>query len=121
MTQPPLGITARAVIDRIIDGDTLDVLLTIPVRVRLKNCWAPEIHGVEKPLGIIAKEQLERMAPVGSHVRVNVPTGEVDAMAGVFTFGRVVGDVWREGDSDSLGTLMVASGVASYEKRRVGT
>lgn len=116
MTQPPLGLTARAVVTRIVDGDTMDVMLMLPVRVRLLDCWAPEITGVQKPEGIVAKEQLEKMAPVGSRVRVQVPTGDADALCDVLTMGRVLGNVWRDGDDESLSELMVAAGMATPEK-----
>lgn len=116
MTHPPLGITARATVDRVIDGDTLDVFLMIPVRVRMLDCWAPEIHGVEKPKGVKAKKMLERLAPSGSQVVVHVPTSEVDALSGVLTFGRVLGSVYRKDESESLSEMMVASGLATKEK-----
>lgn len=116
MTQPPLGLAARAVVTRIIDGDTMDVMLMLPVRVRLLNCWAPEITGIQKPEGLAAKEQLEKMAPLGSRVRVQVPTGDADALGDVLTMGRVLGNVWREGDDESLSELMVAAGMATTEK-----
>lgn len=116
MTQPPLGLTARAAVVRVVDGDTMDVMLMLPVRVRMINCWAPEITGEQKLDGIAAKEQLEKMAPVGSRVRVQVPTAEADALGDVLTFGRVLGHVWRENDNESLSELMVAAGMATTTK-----
>lgn len=116
MTQPPLGLTARAAVVRVVDGDTLDVMLMLPVRVRLLDCWAPEITGTEKLDGIAAKELLEKLAPVGSRVRVQVPTSEADALGDVLTFGRVLGNAWREGESESLSEQMVAAGMASTTK-----
>jgi endonuclease YncB( thermonuclease family) len=118
MPAPSLGLTARAIVDRVIDGDTLDVLITVPVRVRMIDCWAPEITGIQKPQGQESKALLEQMAPVGSKVLVNIPTTHVDALAGVFTFGRVLGEVWRQGDDESLSQLMVAAGAATKEKAR---
>jgi len=118
MPAPSLGLTARAVVDRVIDGDTIDVLITVPVRVRMINCWAPETRGDEKAEGQVSKALLEQMAPVGSQVHVNIPTTHVDALAGVFTFGRVLGEVWRAGDDESLSALMVAAGAATREKSR---
>jgi len=116
MTHPPLGITARAIVDRVVDGDTIDVHLLIPVRVRLLRCWAPEITGIEKTNGIKSKESLQKMAPAGSSVIVNVPTTDVNALSGVLTFGRVLGHVYRAGDEESLSELMVAAGMATEEK-----
>jgi endonuclease YncB( thermonuclease family) len=118
MPAPSLGLTARAIVDRVIDGDTLDVLITVPVRVRMLDCWAPETRGDEKPQGEASKSLLEQMAPVGSKVLVNIPTTHVDALAGVFTFGRVLGEVWRPGDDESLSVMMVAAGAATKEKAK---
>ena len=116
MPAPPLGLTARATITRVVDGDTVDVTLTIPVRVRLLRCWAPEITGIEQFAGHRAKEALERMAPVGSRVHVQVPTDQADSLSSVLTFGRALGRIWREGDDDDLSSLMVAAGHATTEK-----
>jgi len=118
MAAPPLGITARARMLRVIDGDTVDVQLEIPVRVRLKDCWAPELHGDDKIAGEKAKTALQLMAPVGTHLIVHVPTQEVDALAGVFTFGRVIADVYVREDDDSLNEHLVQMGHATREKRR---
>lgn len=118
MPAPPLGLTARAIVDRVIDGDTIDVLVTIPVRVRLLDCWAPEITGGEKLDGLASKALMEQMAPVGSRVHVQIPSGDVDALAGVFSFGRVLGQVWRAGDDESLSEMMVAAGAATRKKVR---
>ena len=113
---PPLGLTARAKIDRVIDGDTVDVHLVIPVRLRLLDCWAPEITGEEKFAGFQAKEQLEKLLPVGSLVHVHVPTAEIDALGGALTFGRVLGHVYHPGEDESISYQMVSSGHATAEK-----
>ena len=118
MPAPPLGITARATIDRVIDGDTVDVHLLIPVRVRLLDCWAPETHGAEKPEGEAAKLQLEKLLPEGASVHLHVPTAEADAMSDVFTFGRAIGDVYRVGDDESVSQIMVGMGFATREKQQ---
>jgi endonuclease YncB( thermonuclease family) len=123
MPAPPLGITARAIVDRVIDGDTMIVMLQIPVSVRMLDCWAAEITGLEKPEGIKAKNLLEHFAPVGSQVVVNVPTTDANALGGVLTFGRVLGEIYRRNEdgtceNESLSELMVAAGMATKEKTR---
>jgi endonuclease YncB( thermonuclease family) len=118
MPAPPLGITARALVNRVIDGDTMELLLQVPVTIRMKDCWAPEITGMEKPDGIKSKEFLEKIAPVGSSVVVHVPTAQADALGGVLTFGRVVGEIYRTDDFESLNQLMIAAGMATREKQR---
>jgi endonuclease YncB( thermonuclease family) len=115
MPAPEPGLVARGVIDRVIDGDTVDVLITIPVRVRLLRINAEETRGPEKEIGLKWKALMEKLAPEGSRVLVHIPSGHVDALAGVFTFGRVLGDVWREGDDENLSDAMERSGVKRWE------
>ena len=116
MKAPELGIVARAAVERVIDGDTVDVRLLngLPVRIRLLNCWAPEVRGVEKPAGERSKAFLQNLLPVGKAVRVKVPTGEAVDLGGVLTFGRILGEIWL-GDTN-VSTLMVTKGLATEEK-----
>ena len=107
---PEPGITAREIVKRIIDGDTLDVELRLPVRIRLLDCWAPEMSDGD---GLAAKFQLERMAPEGSPVIIQIPTADAHSVKDVFTFGRVLATAWREGDEFSLNDNMIDSGHAS--------
>lgn len=111
---PELGLTARAVIKRVVDGDTLDVELRLPCRVRLIDTWASEDETSD---GKLASKQLELMAPEGAKVIVQIPTSEANSIKDVFTFGRVLGWVWRDGDEESLNSLMVRSGHATEEKQ----
>jgi len=66
----------QAEVVRIIDGDTvkLNVDLGFHIRhqsnFRLDGINAPEIRGKERPLGLLAKEALIAMIPVGSTVMV---------------------------------------------------
>lgn len=111
---PELGLTALAEVKRVIDGDTLDVELRIPVRVRLLDCWAPERR---TPAGVASTQQLQRMAPAGGLVVVHVPTQGADSVQDVFTFGRVLANVWPEGADESVSQAMVATGHATERKR----
>lgn len=116
MSAPPLGVTARAVVRRVVDGDTLDVSIEIPLRLRLLDCWAPEIHGIDRIAGQNAKEKLSELLPVGKQVHVHVPTAEVDALGGILTFSRVLGHVFVPGEKESISEQMVAMGLATKEK-----
>lgn len=116
MPRPEPGLTARAIVSRVVDGDTVEVLVTIPVTVRLKDCWAPEIHGIDKVAGLLSKQKLEELLPAKSHVLVDINTKEVHALSGVFTFGRVVGDIWIDSLEHSIANEMVRTGFASNEK-----
>lgn len=113
---PALGITARAIVDRVIDGDTLDVVLQLPVRVRLLDCWAPETNGESRALGMQSKEALRSLCPQGSRVTVSVPTGSATQVSDVLTFGRVLGQVYRQNDELSVSERMVSDGFATRTK-----
>ena len=110
--QPPLGITARAYVKRVIDGDTVELEIRLPVRVRLLDCWAPELRDAEGPESLAAL--LEKL-PLGSKCVLHVPTKKARTVADVLTFGRVLGHVYRRGDN--VGAAMVAEGFATKTKQ----
>lgn len=114
---PLPGITARATVERVVDGDTMDVSLEIPLRVRLLDCWAPELHGAYADAGKMAKRELQALAPHGMRCIVQVPTAEARAVSDVFSFGRALGNVWRLNETMSLSELMVQGGFATATKR----
>lgn len=119
MPAPPLGLSARGTVERVIDGDTLDVLvLGMPCRIRLLECWAPETHGEEKERGERSKAHLEKLAPVNSAIHVWIPTQDARRLQDVISLGRILGHVWREGDDESLSQHMVRAGMATTEKEK---
>lgn len=118
MGHPPLGITARAIVERVIDGDTLDVVLQLPVRVRLLDCWAPETHGISASAGDLSKRALQDLCPHGSRVVVDVPTERATQVSDVLTFGRVLANVFRDGDEVSVSERMVSGNYATRTKTR---
>jgi endonuclease YncB( thermonuclease family) len=114
MTAPALGLTARATVDRVIDGDTIDVSLVLPIRVRLLDCWAPEMRGEDKLAGEDAKIFVESLLANRDQVVISIPSGQATAMGDVLTFGRVLAHIYV-GD-DSLAELVVGAGLATREK-----
>jgi endonuclease YncB( thermonuclease family) len=118
MPAPPLGLVARGVVSRVIDGDTVEVTLALPISVRLLDCQAPETRGDEKEAGLAAKSAMERMAKPGDAVTVHIPSDGAKVLASVFSFGRPLGNVWLQGDEDSLSDHMVASGHATRNKAK---
>ena len=44
MNQPPLGLTAQCKVLDVYDGDTVTVEVRTIARVRLLDCWAPEVR-----------------------------------------------------------------------------
>ena len=110
-----LGLRARATVERVIDGDTLVVSIRWPASIRLTDCWAPERN---TPEGQESKRHLERLCPPGSEVIVDVSTGESRVVGDVLSFGRILAEIWREGDQDSVNFQMVDDGFAT--RRRDG-
>lgn len=117
-TEAELGITARAKVLRVIDGDTVDVELRLPVRIRLRDCWAPELRGEERDAGQRAKRELAAILPRGRRVVVTIPTQSARQLGDVLTFGRVLGHIWAKisGSRKSIAAEMVDRGHATRER-----
>lgn len=64
-------LKAKGKVTRVIDGDTVKVELS----VRLNKIDAPEIHGIERELGIKSKEWLEKKL-TGKYVTLNVEAND---------------------------------------------
>jgi len=124
-TTPPIGWTTPARVVDVYDGDTIEVDIVRRVRVRLLDCWAPEVRTKnthEKQAGIRARDHLRAILPVGSEIVLHIPTQAGDAPAAstvdvqdVFTFGRVLGRVFDKNGQD-VSAAMVAAGHATAAK-----
>lgn len=118
--QPPQpGWTTPAKVGRVIDGDTVEVSVTRKIRVRLLDCWAPESRTrdlAEKARGLESKRRLgELIDRAAGEVILQVPTGQDQELAEVFTFGRVLGRLWLP-DGREVSATMVAEGLATKKK-----
>lgn len=114
---PPSGWTTAARITEVYDGDTITVEVTRRFRVRLLDCWAPEIRtrdAEEKARGLEAASHLTALAE-GRDAILHVPLEGIDA-ADAWSFGRVLGHVWVVGDDVSLSVRMVEAGHATKTK-----
>lgn len=112
---PETGWITEATVDRVVDGDTLDVVVSRVVRVRLRDCWAPERYTADGPA---ATANLKRLCPERSRVVLRVPTHSGD-LQDVFTFGRTIGDIWATSDPDhTVSERQVEAGFATKEKRQ---
>jgi endonuclease YncB( thermonuclease family) len=112
---PPIGLTTDAIVTKVIDGDTLEVEISRKVRVRLLDCWAPESRGEDSSLGKAAREHLRQMV-TGHSVVCQFPASPDGEVQDIFTFGRVLGRVWRAKDGVNLSEQMVKDGFACKEK-----
>ncbi len=95
------GLVAKCDILEVYDGDTVTVELRIPLRVRLLECWAPEIRTrdpVEKLHGEASRDHLRSIA-LNKEGLIHVPWEDAKRVDNVFTFGRVLAHIWVDGVS----------------------
>ena len=87
----------RAIIRRVVDGDTVDITLDLGFdilynnRIRLLGIDTPESRTrdlEEKKLGLAAKERVRELCPVGSTVPVKTTKD------GRGKFGRILGEIY---------------------------
>jgi endonuclease YncB( thermonuclease family) len=121
---PPRGLSTVARVVEVYDGDTVTVQPLLPeMRIRLLDCWAPEIRttdAAEKRRGFESRDHLRGMLPVGSLVRLHIPTTK--RLGDAFTFGRPLGNIWRDIDGDGVDDWIngrqVADGYATTTNER---
>ena len=117
MHQPPKGLTTAATVVKIIDGDTIDVKIERTLRVRLQDCWCPEIRTrdiVEKQKGMAARSHATTLA-YDKKVVLFIPADPEGDIKDVFTFGRVVGRIFI--DEQDMSEMMIESGHATKTKK----
>lgn len=115
---PEPGIAVRVIIADVYDGDTVTVTWTQTARVRLLDCWAPEVRTTdagEKLAGEAARDFLHDLAAGKSGV-LHIPTAGARRIDDVLTMGRVLGNIWLDGDPLSLSEHMRDAGLATKEK-----
>lgn len=109
------GFITTAKIFDIHDGDTVTVLIEKKIRVRLLDCWSPELS--EKK-GIEAREYLKTLIKDGDEVTVKIPV-EMDITKSL-TFGRFLGTIYKDIDNDgqeeNISEEMVKAGHATKAK-----
>lgn len=125
-TAPEPNWTTRAVVTRVIDGDTVEVEIRRTLRVRMLDCWAQESrHDPRLPeserdaareRGQAAKAHLQQLAD-GRAVTVQIPLDPGGDMSRAITMGRVLGRVWLVDDpGESLAEKQVKAGHATAER-----
>jgi endonuclease YncB( thermonuclease family) len=92
VVKPGLCLPAKCA--NVVDGDTIDVMVQFKVRIRLENCWCPEIHGPQKEAGIRAKVAMQKLAE-GQPGYVMIPWK--DSLKDMLTLDRVVGSFMANG------------------------
>lgn len=104
----------RATVVRVVDGDTVDVDIDLGFymvtrqRIRLEHIDAPEKRGECKQDGIGAMRFLEKM--LSSDRPLYIKTTKAGK------FGRWLGELWIENDTNSVNQQMIDTGHAlAYE------
>ena len=108
---PQIVIPCR--VTRVYDGDTPTCEVTIRMRVRLQDCWAPEVTGREKKDGLKSRKRLEELA-LNKTGLLAIPLG--DDVGDSLSLNRVVGRLFIDGRD--INRQMVAEGFATKEKRK---
>lgn len=113
---PQPGWVTRAKVVEVYDGDTVTVEIRKRIRVRLLNCWAPEIRTrdeAEKAKGIAARDHLKDLIDQ-KEVILSIPARR--RIGDSFSFDRALGRIYLDGKDVSQ--LMVESGHATRDKER---
>lgn len=108
------------------DGDTITVTfvlcgdLPVKARVRLLDCWAPEVTGDEKPLGLKSRDYLRELVKGHTDARLVIPARPgADRLDDHLTFGRILGRVYLSGQKTPLAAHVVKAGHAYKTKREL--
>ena len=79
-------------VTEVYDGDTITVEVKIPVRVRLLDCWAPEIKGTkgaEHQAALASRDHLKKIS-LGKRGLLVVPLTELRSIGDLFSFDRIL-------------------------------
>lgn len=109
---PPLALCVPCQVVTVHDGDTAtEVILQIHVQVRYLDCWAPEL---KEPGGVESRASAKFAE--GKKGRLFIPIGTANNIADLLTFGRVLGEIWLDGSSESESQRQVRLKMASTKK-----
>ena len=120
--QPEQNLTTKAVVKEVYDGDTVVVTIQNDFRVRMLDCWAPEIktrNPEEKKRGEESRDFLKSLVNIDDEVIVEIPM--TDRIQDSFTFGRVLAYLWKDidgdGKLDDVSDVMIQKGFATKTKK----
>jgi micrococcal nuclease len=88
----------KAEVLSIYDGDTMNVLIDLGLNIKVKKQLrlygidTPELRGIEKEYGILARDYVRRMIPIGSKILVATQRDSTGK------YGRLLADVWFTDD-----------------------
>ena len=94
---PAAAIAVPCRVIEVVDGDTVTVEVTLRMRVRLKDCWAPELREEGGPE---SRDHMRRLA-LDQDAVLLVDLEGARRLDDVFTFGRIVGSIYVDGKDAS--------------------
>lgn len=111
----PAIISSAKIID-VHDGDTVTVLVQKQLKIRLLDCWSPELS---QPEGISAKNYLQSILKNDDEIMVEIPlTTDISKS---LTFGRFLGFIYKDingdGQEENISNEMVKAGHATKTKQ----
>jgi len=134
-TPRPVAVAGPALIDvpvraslrlpceviEVYDGDTLTVEIRLRAKVRLLNCWAPEIRRAdpeEIERGLASRDHLSGLA-AGERGVLEIPLdGQgIHSVGDLFSFERVLGNVYVGDPQINLGASQVQAGHATKDRQ----
>lgn len=93
---PAMGFTVPARVVEVYDGDTLTAEVKFVMRVRLLDCWAPEIKGPDRLKGFAARDNLKKLAEGKTGV-LHIPLTS-ENIGDATSMGRILGKMIINGD-----------------------
>ncbi len=115
---PKPGLVVPCQVVGVVDGDTVEVEFTWRTRVRLVDCWTPELKAKEadaKQVALRGKLHLAAIA-MNQYGRLQVELAGAKRLGDLFSFDRVIGRVYLDGDAEDLSARQVRAGVAASRK-----
>ena len=126
-TMPELGWTTDGHVIDVHDGDTITVRVYRDFRVRLRDCWAPELEPIEQRRHWAFLKNMPKNSGMASHLHlkdlaegyqarlhiIGSPDGDFRDST---SMGRVIGDVYLLKDNTNLAAAQVQAGHAMKER-----
>lgn len=115
MTAPTPQYTYAATVDRVIDGDTvqldIDCGFSIHVHtiVRLLGINAPEVVGVQKAAGLAARAALAALLPPGAAVLITTQKDKDDK------YGRLLAQIYLADGTTASDHMLESGHAAPYD------
>lgn len=108
---PQIGICVPVYNIDVYDADTVTVEIKYKMRVRLIDCWGPEIRGPQKIAGERAKQAMRKICQ-GKDGLITIPWH--DDIGKMTSMGRVLGKISVNGDD--IGYSLIRAGHAVKTK-----